>query len=218
MPDKQCKNGHMIDESWDLCPFCPPEKKEPPPSFSVVLPRQDPAGTSAAIRPPEPSSPEVHPPLPKAPPAPKIPPSQEAPSSPSPGRISRTSVMAKPILAAASKRFVVGWLVGLNRTARGESFPIRIGRNVLGRDRASDLYVQDDLVSGHHADLVFRPEERRYILMDSNSTNGTFVNGEEISQRHDLSANDVISVGNHRFLFVPLCHEGFYWEDEGLLK
>lgn len=126
--------------------------------------------------------------------------------------------MARPVAVAAARRYVVGWLVALNKLVRGESFPVRVGRNVLGRDRMSDIYVPDELVSSHHADLVFRPEEKRFILMDSNSTNGTFVNGREIAQRHDLAPNDIISVGSHRFLFVPLCREGVFWEDEGPLK
>jgi hypothetical protein len=119
---------------------------------------------------------------------------------------------------AAPKRYVVGWLVGLNGAARGESFPLRIGRNVLGRDRRSDVVIPDDQASSHHADLVFRPEERRFILMDHNSTNGTYVNEVEIEPRRDLTTKDVIRVGSHRYLFMPLCHDGFFWDDEGALK
>jgi hypothetical protein len=26
--DKRCENGHFIDESWDLCPYCPAENAE----------------------------------------------------------------------------------------------------------------------------------------------------------------------------------------------
>ena len=74
------------------------------------------------------------------------------------------------------------------------------------------------LVVSHHADLVFRPEERRFILMDHNSTNGTYVNEVEIEPRRDLSTKDVIRIGSHRFLFMPLCHDGFFWDDEGALK
>jgi pSer/pThr/pTyr-binding forkhead associated (FHA) protein len=113
---------------------------------------------------------------------------------------------------------VVGWLVGLNVTARGEAFPVRIGRNVLGRDQRSDVVINDDQASSHHADLVFRPEERRFILMDHNSTNGTYVNEVEIEPRRDLATKDIVRIGSHRFLFMPLCHEGFYWDDEGPLK
>src|SRR6185436_2145538 len=26
--DKRCENGHFIDESWDLCPYCPADNSE----------------------------------------------------------------------------------------------------------------------------------------------------------------------------------------------
>ncbi|HEX8155663.1 MAG TPA: FHA domain-containing protein, partial [Thermoanaerobaculia bacterium] len=130
----------------------------------------------------------------------------------------RTVAVRQMDAAAMPKRYVVGWLVGLSGSTRGESFPVRMGRNVLGRDRRSDIVVNDEQASSHHADLVFRPEERRFILMDHNSTNGTYVNEIEIEPRRDLSAQDVIRIGAQRFLFMPLCHDGFYWDAEGALK
>jgi pSer/pThr/pTyr-binding forkhead associated (FHA) protein len=133
---------------------------------------------------------------------------------PHPPPLERTAAAA----LNTTKRYVVAWLVGLNGTSRGESFPVRMGRNVIGRDRRSDVVLQDDQASSHHADLVFRPEEKRFILMDHNSTNGTYVNETEIEPRRDLAARDVIRIGSQRFLFTPLCQEGFHWDDEGLLK
>jgi len=130
----------------------------------------------------------------------------------------RTMAAQKLDASAAPKRYVVGWLVGLNGTARGESYPVRIGRNILGRDRRSDVVVNDDQASSHHADLVFRPEEQRFILMDHNSTNGTYVNEIEIEPRKDLITRDVIRIGGHKFLFVPLCSDGTMWDLEGVLK
>jgi hypothetical protein len=132
--------------------------------------------------------------------------------------VDRTVAVQKLDPLAAPKRYVVGWLIGLNGAARGESYPVRIGRNVLGRDRRSDIVIGDDQASSHHADLVFRPEERRFILMDHNSTNGTYVNDLEIEPRRDLVPKDVVRIGSHRFLFMPLCNEGFYWDEEGALK
>lgn len=115
-------------------------------------------------------------------------------------------------------RYVVGWLVGLTGDARGEAFPVRMGRNVLGRDRRCDVVVNDDQASSHHADLVFRPEELRYILMDHNSTNGTYVNEAEIEPRRDITSGDVVRIGSQKFLFVSLCGEGYIWDSEGALQ
>ena len=55
----------------------------------------------------------------------------------------RTVAVPREALGAMAKRYVVGWLVGLNGPTRGESYAVRIGRNVLGRDKKSDIVVVD---------------------------------------------------------------------------
>lgn len=213
MADKRCENGHFIDESWDLCPYCPPDKAEP--DIPIVRP--------ARVQPEPPRGPQ---PVPRPPvtavplPAAAPPPRREV-SDPVQPPMERTVAVQKIEMGAVEgqpKRYVVAWLVGLNGSIRGESFTVRIGRNVLGRDRRSDVVVNDDQASAHHADLIFRPEERRFILMDHNSTNGTYVNEAEIEPRRDLVSGDIVRIGSHRFLFVPLCGEGFVWDSEGVLQ
>jgi hypothetical protein len=239
--DKRCDNGHFIDEAWDICPYCPQDESEP--EIPVVRPRsleQSNVQASAQANAPSAAA-AAAPPMPRAVAA-------GASSSPiadrevvpmrtrhpvSAGSAAMASgavaaVVAPPVertvaaqrieVGQQQKRYVVGWLVGLNGPSRGEAFPVRMGRNVIGRDRRSDIVINDDQASSHHADLVFRPEERRFILMDHNSTNGTYVNEHEIEPRRDLVEKDIVRIGGHRFLFSPLCHDGFHWDDEGLLK
>ena len=214
MADKRCENGHFIDESWDLCPYCPAESAEPEAPVPVVRPTRFGAqeGQRPVAVPPEP------PRRPTAVPSPPTMARRDAAVAVAPEPVDRTVAVQKLDSVAQPKRYVVGWLIGLNGSARGESFPVRIGRNVLGRDRRSDIVINDDQASSHHADLVFRPEERRFILMDHNSTNGTYVNDLEIEPRRDLATKDVVRIGSHKFLFMPLCNEGFYWDEEGVLK
>jgi len=229
--DKRCDNGHFIDEAWDICPYCPQDESEP--EIPVVRPRamelSNPAPASAA-------APVVVPaPMPRAVPPPAgVVSMQPARHATTPGLVgapagAAAASVAVPLVERTvaaqrldagqqQKRYVVGWLVGLNGPLRGEAFPVRMGRNIIGRDRRSDIVVNDDQASSHHADLVFRPEERRFILMDHNSTNGTYVNEAEIEPRRDLAEKDVVRIGGHRFLFSPLCHDGFHWDDEGPLK
>ncbi len=237
MADKRCDNGHFIDEAWDICPYCPQDESEP--EIPVVRPRAveaangpasaQPAAAAVAVQPaPQP----VPRPLPVAAQSRPMTHAQPARSGRSEGtspsaiavpsgaipQVERTVAAQRVDVSGAQKRYVVGWLVGLNGPSRGEAFPVRMGRNVIGRDRRSDIVINDDQASSHHADLVFRPEERRFILMDHNSTNGTYVNEAEIEPRRDLVEKDVIRIGSHRFVFSPLCHEGFHWDDEGPLK
>jgi hypothetical protein len=221
--DKRCDNGHFIDEAWDICPYCPQDESEP--EIPVVRPRAlelsnaAPAAAAVAASAPAPAMPRAVPIVASAP--------QPVRHATTPGGavaaiaavpVERTVAAQKIEVGQQLKRYVVGWLVGLNGPSRGEAFAVRMGRNVIGRDRRSDIVVNDDQASSHHADLVFRPEERRFILMDHNSTNGTYVNETEIEPRRDLAEKDIVRIGNHRFLFSPLCHDGFHWDDEGPLK
>ena len=207
MADKRCDNGHFIDESWDICPYCPQDASEP--EIPVVRPRsvEVPSGAAGSQ------------------PVARLDDSAGLRARHSRETGSAVAVAVPPMertVAAsrldAQKRYVVGWLVGLSGSSRGESFPVRMGRNIIGRDRKSDIVINDDQASSHHADLVFRPEEKRFILMDHNSTNGTYVNETEIEPRRDLMPKDVIRIGLQRFIFTPLCHDGFHWDDEGPLK
>jgi hypothetical protein len=222
--DKRCENGHFIDESWDLCPYCPADKAEQ--EIPIVRPSRFPESRPASAAAPAPASAAVRapviaptPPPPEARvvnvPTPPVP--RREPGAPLPP-MERTVAVQKLDASQQPKRYVVGWLIGLNGSTRGESYAVRMGRNVLGRDRRSDIVVNDDQASSHHADLVFRPEEKRFILMDHNSTNGTYVNELEIEPRRDLVLKDIIRIGSHRFVFMPLCQDGFYWDDDGVLK
>jgi hypothetical protein len=206
--DKRCENGHFIDESWDICPYCPAQKDSA--EIPVIRPSRFEAARPAEY--PQPASERrssvAAVPLAASPMA----------ASPGPLPLERTVAVSRLDSPPQLKRYVVGWLVGLSGSARGESFAVRMGRNVLGRDHRSDISINDDQASSHHADLVFRPDEKRFILMDHNSTNGTYVNDTEIEPRRDLQKDDVIRIGAHRFLFMPLCQNGFYWDDEGVLK
>lgn len=189
MPDKRCANGHFIDESWDICPYCPPEKQG---EIPVVRPSRQAAVRELPVR-----SKVTYEPLPAAP------------------AVDRTSAAVKVDAALLEKnRLVVGWLVGINGAARGDSFEVRSGRNIIGRDPKSDIRVDDDQASAHHADLVYRSEENRFILMDHNSTNGTFVNDQEIEPRRDLRRGDIVRIGGQKLMFVDLVGAGFSWEEQ----
>ena len=34
----------------------------------------------------------------------------------------------------------------------------------------------------------------------------------------DLAEKDVIRIGSHKYLFMPLCRDGFFWDEEGSLR
>jgi pSer/pThr/pTyr-binding forkhead associated (FHA) protein len=76
----------------------------------------------------------------------------------------------------------------------------------IGRDPASDIFIDNTVVSSEHA--VIRVEDSPesgggsvFYIEDLKSTNSTFVNGEKIV-RHRLKHNDIIRVGWSTFKFI----------------
>ncbi len=73
----------------------------------------------------------------------------------------------------------------------GAIFPLRLVVINIGRRLDNHLVIDDPRVSRAHAQL--RAVHGHYVLFDLNSTGGTYVNGQRISQ-HALKAGDVISL------------------------
>ena len=71
-------------------------------------------------------------------------------------------------------------------------------RLLLGRSDHNDISVNSRFISRHHA--MFVRHGATTFLMDLNSTNGTYINSQRVSN-HVLLHNDVISIGNHGIKF-----------------
>ncbi|HSG97018.1 MAG TPA: FHA domain-containing protein [Woeseiaceae bacterium] len=71
-------------------------------------------------------------------------------------------------------------------------------RLLIGRSEHNDIAINSRFISRHHALLVRHGNAT--LLMDLNSTNGTFVNSERVSN-HVLRHEDVITVGHHHIKF-----------------
>lgn len=95
---------------------------------------------------------------------------------------------------------LVGWLVTYTLDPNGVDFRLYEGRNIIGKDFTCGVCLNDPKVSGQHAILLFRNDKFR--LKDNLSTNGTFVNGEDIEvDSVVLHDGDIIQVGDTVLLF-----------------
>jgi pSer/pThr/pTyr-binding forkhead associated (FHA) protein/uncharacterized RDD family membrane protein YckC len=68
----------------------------------------------------------------------------------------------------------------------------------IGRDPSNDLVLPDAMVSRRHAVIEFRGSQ--YYIRDCNSSNGSLVNGDKISERN-LRDGDLVAIGTARLLF-----------------
>ena len=71
-------------------------------------------------------------------------------------------------------------------------------RLLVGRSEHNDIAINSRFISRHHALLVRHGNST--FLMDLNSTNGTYVNGGQITNRV-LRHEDVVTVGHHKIKF-----------------
>jgi hypothetical protein len=95
----------------------------------------------------------------------------------------------------------VGWVVALNGPLKGQDFRLVTGKNVMGTAADCDIVLTDQYMSARHA--VLRHEEGVFVLVDLDSTNGSFVNGNRTS-KEELIDNDRIRLGRSELKFKSL--------------
>src|SRR5512142_886279 len=75
-------------------------------------------------------------------------------------------------------------------------FDIQPGKSTLGRMPDHEIVIADEAASRTHAVLEL-DEKDHLTITDSGSTNGTFVNGREITGSQALNHNDQVRIGLH---------------------
>lgn len=65
---------------------------------------------------------------------------------------------------------------------------------IMGREKGCDFQLDDQAVSSQHAKLSFK--QQQWWLEDLASTNGTFLNGEEVSAPVVITDGDEVRLGH----------------------
>lgn len=77
--------------------------------------------------------------------------------------------------------------------------PLRSERLIIGRTRDSDIKIDNEFASRHHAQIVY--DNGTFFVEDLSSTNGIFVNSRRVKRRR-LRNRDIISIGRDKLIFV----------------
>jgi VWFA-related protein len=101
----------------------------------------------------------------------------------------KETIKINPILKKYSISFTV-----ITGTAPGQSFKINFNDSlIIGRAADSDLNLNDNEISAHHAEIKL--ENGILAIKDLSSTNGTYINGVPIHTIHYLQDGDRILIG-----------------------
>ena len=80
-----------------------------------------------------------------------------------------------------------------------EEYQLKKGVSLtIGRRKTNDVVIEDPAVSGHHAKID--PLDGRFVLIDLQSKNGSFVNAQLINS-HWLKHEDIITIGGYTLVF-----------------
>ncbi|HEU5122971.1 MAG TPA: FHA domain-containing protein [Verrucomicrobiae bacterium] len=71
-------------------------------------------------------------------------------------------------------------LVVLNAGLSGRSHELTVDKTTIGRVDDNTFQLADGSISSHHCEILLRGSD--VVVKDLNSTNGTFINGEQITE------------------------------------
>lgn len=105
-------------------------------------------------------------------------------------------VEAAPAGPASTNRPV---LEGIGPGLEHLRFTLHAGRQTFGRGSENDLIIDDPSVSASHGWIII--QSGHYVIMNTLSTNGTYVNDNRIHEA-TLKHGDHIRLGQAEFLFL----------------
>ena len=141
---------------------------------------------------------------PTAAPAPAPPPAPPPAAAPAPAAVLPPPV-APPAPAPAARAGAKGELAHLvirSGVLKGQRLPVRTTLANIGRADYNDLVLPDDSVSTVHAKLQRR--EGIWVIVDVGSTNGTFADGERVTDEAPLTPGALLRFGEVRAFFEPV--------------
>ncbi len=179
----RCEKGHNMDPAWDTCPYCEAEKNSNQRSATEVgfssaeaNGRRTSMGSSVADS--EGSGRETR---------------QMPDSGSGSGSGNSGSSISTSLSGSGDTRQIVGFLITYSRNSclYGDYYPIRLGKNYIGAgklgiapsDPDCDIQVKEDKkMSSSHALILCRlgrsANEIHFDLVDQQSSNGTYINGD----------------------------------------
>lgn len=102
-----------------------------------------------------------------------------------------------------AERRIVGVLVTYSWKPEGQVFPVREGRNLIGRGEECDVRIADDpMLSKVNSHITFR---RTFVLGDMVSMGGTDLDGQPVEEQFRPLGNYArIRTGSTQWIFVVL--------------
>jgi hypothetical protein len=201
---KNCEKGHFYPKDKDVCPYCPKGSDDKTDSTKLISDQIEKISPSVSST----NSEDVNKTIVFGESDEKKPTKKTAKFDPNKTIISGTDISRNDDDVNSSSNKIVrrkfrGWLVtfDLKDMEYGVDFKIEEGRNTIGKSSSSDITIDDNEVTSNHALILCKRD--KFMLTDELSSNGTFLNGEDLTPKaiYDLKDGDEIKIGHTTLLF-----------------
>jgi pSer/pThr/pTyr-binding forkhead associated (FHA) protein len=195
----RCSNGHTIAPGQSKCLICEADKQGR--ATRVEEPASAPAFADNSFK--------NYPPSKGGRSGIQVLPDAGTPDAGPRGMRTSTMILSAPAPRAdgaepAQDRKIVGVLITYSTRPDGIIFPVREGRNRIGRNSENEISIPNDTaMSGLNSYIIFHPQGRKlFVIDDANSQNGTYVNGEIVEERTRLNNYAEVRAGSTVFTFL----------------
>lgn len=84
-------------------------------------------------------------------------------------------------------------LVVLSEGLTGKTHELKVDKTTIGRLDDNSFQISEGSVSSHHCEVLLRGKD--VVVKDLSSTNGTFVNGERVTNEAVLKPGQILRLG-----------------------
>ncbi|HWF19929.1 MAG TPA: FHA domain-containing protein [Verrucomicrobiae bacterium] len=84
-------------------------------------------------------------------------------------------------------------LVVLSEGLTGQSYELKVDKTTIGRVEDNTFQIAQPSVSSHHCEILLKGSD--VVVKDLNSTNGTFINNQQIAGEAVLKVGQILRLG-----------------------
>lgn len=187
----RCSNGHYYDnQKYGSCPYCTEEKKNKLSLFDKTIAKlKGDSSDSVTVAYNE---------------------DIDNNSSDEKNNDYEQVTISKAVLDGQSSP-VSGWIVCVEGSLKGRSYEIRQGMNFVGRDSNMDIALlkEPTVTRNKHISIVFEPKKSETFVVPENGI--SYINDALIDSTVLLKENDILTIGELKFIFVPYCNGERKW-------
>lgn len=195
---QKCKNGHFYDgDLYTSCPHCGSQELEPNKTVALTPPVGDEEDKTMAL-----SSALTEPET-----------ENLAGGGKTENDIKTISIFQDDRVETKDMTPTVGWLVCTNGKYFGRDFPLKSGRNFIGRARNMDICLEGEMSVSRerHATVIYEPRQNIFLVQPGDARELFYLDEQVVLSAKEIKKNGVLQVGEVTMMLIPCCDEKFKW-------